>query len=667
MQPISHSDHVLQQLCSQLEYGFLCDCSIAVGDVYFRAHRVVLAACSSYFHKLFVNQPAETSQLSLSSQAVSPDHFDLILQLMYTGRLKSSPADPERFRASLNFLKLYNAPRFFRTVTVGEWESEERVPAALGSEETNQLVFGVQLCRENEAAGEALEPSLGQNHPASVTVKAETPEDAAESRSFLCRLCGLGFDEHWRLRDHLQLHAQQPFRCLLCGLVFDGSQQLQEHVCGCGEGYADGGHRQEEKAEKLAAHEVKQEAEPAERVGGDDCPTGQTCGKVREGASKDLGPDLKKPKLEEAEEEGPPVLLLRGCEAEDCEAEDYELEEGEVRFPGDDDLVLENASDDGSFSSSDSSLEADSACEGSARTEPSEDEGAGAVALPDTRLTCHVCGIAFKSEERYTRHAARHSGKAYRCRACEGCRPSGEWPAGAAGQHATSQLGAARGGRANGVATRSSLRGSPGDSRRQRALREQAEVVSGGRGRGRGRSKPTCAPHFAQGVERKQHRVAGARKRNVPRKHFCSICEKGFIRRGHLTEHVATHGKGKQFPCQTCGREFLRQRELRLHLAMHTGKARYECQFCGQGSYRKNNHLRHVACHLTEGQAICQVCFEILRNEEELTRHLESHLYPCRGCGEKFRLKKEMATHAASCWMKKLLDTEPAGSQRDED
>uniref|UniRef100_A0A4W3H822 BTB domain-containing protein n=1 Tax=Callorhinchus milii TaxID=7868 RepID=A0A4W3H822_CALMI len=90
MSPDGHSAHVLGQLASQLEYGFLCDCTVSVGRVRFRAHRAVLAACSAYFHRLFVHRP-EGRDLRLSSSLVTAQDFDLILQLMYTGSVCRRP------------------------------------------------------------------------------------------------------------------------------------------------------------------------------------------------------------------------------------------------------------------------------------------------------------------------------------------------------------------------------------------------------------------------------------------------------------------------------------------------------------------------------------------------------------------------------------------------
>ncbi|KAF7645369.1 hypothetical protein LDENG_00205570 [Lucifuga dentata] len=52
----THSLFLLQQLNVQREFGFLCDCTVAIGNVYFKAHRAVLAAFSNYFKMIFIHQ-----------------------------------------------------------------------------------------------------------------------------------------------------------------------------------------------------------------------------------------------------------------------------------------------------------------------------------------------------------------------------------------------------------------------------------------------------------------------------------------------------------------------------------------------------------------------------------------------------------------------------------
>ncbi|KAJ8269922.1 hypothetical protein GJAV_G00108300 [Gymnothorax javanicus] len=104
----NHSEHVLLQLNNQREWGFLCDCSVAVGDVDFRAHKAVLAACSSYFRMMFIKD--QRARLDLSNMPVSAECFDLVLQLMYLGRTVTEPSDFEELKVAMAYLQMYYIP-----------------------------------------------------------------------------------------------------------------------------------------------------------------------------------------------------------------------------------------------------------------------------------------------------------------------------------------------------------------------------------------------------------------------------------------------------------------------------------------------------------------------------------------------------------------------------
>ncbi|KAG8581047.1 hypothetical protein GDO81_007533, partial [Engystomops pustulosus] len=53
----NHGLTFLQQLNAQREFGFLCDCTVALGMfTSFKAHKSVLASFSNYFKMFFVHQ-----------------------------------------------------------------------------------------------------------------------------------------------------------------------------------------------------------------------------------------------------------------------------------------------------------------------------------------------------------------------------------------------------------------------------------------------------------------------------------------------------------------------------------------------------------------------------------------------------------------------------------
>uniref|UniRef100_A0A3B4BB38 BTB domain-containing protein n=1 Tax=Periophthalmus magnuspinnatus TaxID=409849 RepID=A0A3B4BB38_9GOBI len=89
--PSPHSEHVLDQLDAQREWGFLCDVLVSIGDTQFRAHRAVLAACSAFFRMLFIQSDCRGQQsVDLSHTGLSAHSFDRVLQYMYQGRVTTT-------------------------------------------------------------------------------------------------------------------------------------------------------------------------------------------------------------------------------------------------------------------------------------------------------------------------------------------------------------------------------------------------------------------------------------------------------------------------------------------------------------------------------------------------------------------------------------------------
>ena len=56
-----HFEQLFQQLNYQRVHGQLCDCVIVVGSRHFKAHRSVMAACSTHFRALFTVAEGDSS------------------------------------------------------------------------------------------------------------------------------------------------------------------------------------------------------------------------------------------------------------------------------------------------------------------------------------------------------------------------------------------------------------------------------------------------------------------------------------------------------------------------------------------------------------------------------------------------------------------------------
>ncbi|CAF92964.1 unnamed protein product [Tetraodon nigroviridis] len=115
MEVSSHSLFLLQQLNVQREFGFLCDCTVAIGNVYFKAHRAVLAAFSNYFKMIFIHQSRRLCVLSecikIQPTDIQPDVFSYLLHIMYTGVCPQQPVDQSRLQEGIKFLHAYQLSR----------------------------------------------------------------------------------------------------------------------------------------------------------------------------------------------------------------------------------------------------------------------------------------------------------------------------------------------------------------------------------------------------------------------------------------------------------------------------------------------------------------------------------------------------------------------------
>ena len=76
-------------------------------------------------------------------------------------------------------------------------------------------------------------------------------------------------------------------------------------------------------------------------------------------------------------------------------------------------------------------------------------------------------------------------------------------------------------------------------------------------------------------------------------------CNKGFIDRHSLREHVRMHSGQKPFKCDLCDASFKKPDHRNKHRRLHTGERPHVCQYCGKGFIQKCN----MECH----QSKCRI------------------------------------------------------------
>ncbi|XP_061901179.1 zinc finger and BTB domain-containing protein 1 [Entelurus aequoreus] len=603
----SHSEHVLQQLNNQREWGFLCDCLIAIDDIYFRAHKAVLAACSSYFRMMFIRDQQGAARLDLSNMQISAECFDLILQLMYLGRIVAGNYDFDHLKASMVYLQMYYIPDSLDDLR--DNHAPNFAPcssASLSSSSTvtsgGKMMFGVRMYERQKPA-----PAQELNRLARSVSRSEG--GATEDGPSLPVLAVDGGAEQpcdLRKRNAGRSAAlkERPrfgrtFTCDDCGFVFSCEKLLIEHILTCTnrKTYQPGQSGDADAA--VTAESSASDSAEEHRALSDLCllavEPNSEAESTRCVSIKTEPPDS--PLAEAQYVDGANLVSANVGKAAPNEEGGTLLEE--VPSVSGVDMPLCDAS-------------GTSAQFFKVKEEESE-------AAP-----CELCGTLLSEDDKSAHYLSSHMGHICACGRCGQVLIKGRQL-----QEHAERCAETLGGESDSH-----------DEDESHAVEEGAELAC-----------PHCGLPFHSESLALEHALSCHDPdlfRGGPdhrRKHFCTICGKGFYQRCHLREHYTVHTKEKQFTCQTCGKRFLRERQLRLHTDMHRGVARYVCPVCDQGTFLKHDHVRHMISHLAAGETICQVCFQIFPGGEQLEEHMDVHLYMCGVCGQKFRLRKDMRSH----------------------
>ena len=131
----------------------------------------------------------------------------------------------------------------------------------------------------------------------------------------------------------------------------------------------------------------------------------------------------------------------------------------------------------------------------------------------------------------------------------------------------------------------------------------------------------------------------------------CDQCSKSYSSRKALNLHKKTkHVEERKFVCQVCDKAFITKHHLKNHLICHDVKRDYKCRFC-EATFKKNDVLKmHENVHTKERKFICDICGEHFLRRSSLRNHRLTHFpglgrWKCRYCDHKFRTQSVMMTH----------------------
>ena len=89
----------------------------------------------------------------------------------------------------------------------------------------------------------------------------------------------------------------------------------------------------------------------------------------------------------------------------------------------------------------------------------------------------------------------------------------------------------------------------------------------------------------------------------------CCLCDKVFLNKGVLDQHMITHTGEKPYQCSQCDKYFIENSNLDHHVMIHTGEKPYECTHCEKALSNKKDLDCHMSRH--SGDKPYQCCFVV--------------------------------------------------------
>ncbi|XP_020819434.1 zinc finger and BTB domain-containing protein 44 isoform X3 [Phascolarctos cinereus] len=140
----SHSQEMLGKLNMLRNDGHFCDITIRVQDKIFRAHKVVLAACSDFFRTKLVGQAEDDSKNVLDLHHVTVTGFIPLLEYAYTATLSINTE---------NIIDVLAAASYMQMFSVASTCSEFMKSSILWNTPNNQQEKGLDAGQENNSNG----------------------------------------------------------------------------------------------------------------------------------------------------------------------------------------------------------------------------------------------------------------------------------------------------------------------------------------------------------------------------------------------------------------------------------------------------------------------------------------------------------------------------------
>ena len=250
---------------------------------------------------------------------------------------------------------------------------------------------------------------------------------------------------------------------------------------------------------------------------------------------------------------------------------------------------------------------------------------------------CSVCGKTFHSKGYLKSHSALHTDeKAYQCVKCGTCLASKKHLAQHckvvhAGNASTDHLCSVCG---KHFSCKTSL---------DRHYKIHVDVKPSLEHAG---ENPGQNTHDDKPVMENAHQTPPVHSEKPKKDHLCSVCGKCYRTKCELVTHFRVHSGEKPFKCTVCGKGFTRKGALNWHSSPQ--EKAYLCTVCGKRFAKESCLTEHTRIHTGEKPIQCSFCDKRFARKSGLRSHIKLHMvkeYECSKCGKQFVHKSNLKYH----------------------